>query len=126
MVKPEDVKAKTKKRRVMSNEFKIVKKRKRYTDIRRPDGSVVTYSYPPITAMKYAKEDYIQAKHDYGVRGDDIDTSPQDAPQSTLSFRHKLILARDDNTLAAHQGAGNKPKIDLFDLKTYQQKVMAI
>jgi hypothetical protein len=51
---------------------------------------------------------------------------PQDAPQSTLSFRHKLILARDTDTLVAHQGAGNEPKIDLFDLKTYNQQEMVI
>ena len=50
----------------------------------------------------------------------------QDAPQSTLTFRHKLILARDTDILAAHQGAGNAPKIDLFDLKTYNQQIMVM
>lgn len=50
----------------------------------------------------------------------------QDAPQSTPISRNALILARDDRTLAAHQGAKNEPKIDLFDLKTYNQVVLAI
>ena len=124
----------------MNKEFKIVKKRKGYTDIRCPDGSVVTYPYPPLTAMKYAKEDCIQAKHDYGIRDEvpvltahvspdiaawldpagglqkaglmKVNLDPQDAPGSDLTFRHKLILARDDNALAAHQDVGNEPKID--------------
>ena len=108
----------------MSNEFKIVKKRKGFTDIRWPDGDVVTYPYPPKTAMKYAKEDRIQGRHDYGIRDDNLDTSPQDAPGSTPMNRQALILARDDTTLAAHQGAGSERKIGLFE--EYQQGVMAI
>lgn len=48
----------------------------------------------------------------------------EDSQGSALSFRHKVILARDDNTLAAHQGAGNERKTGLFT--EYQQEVMAI
>jgi len=48
------------------------------------------------------------------------------APQSTLSFRHKLILKRDDDALAVHQGAKAEPKTELFDLREYRQEVMAI
>lgn len=57
-----------------------------------------------------------------GLMKADIDA--QDAQGSALSFRHKVILARDDNTLAAHQGAGNERKTGLFE--EYQQEVMAI
>ena len=45
----------------------------------------------------------------------------KDAQGSTLSFRHKLVLKRDDDALAAHQSAGNEPKTELFDLREYQQ-----
>ena len=49
------------------------------------------------------------------------DKNVEDAQGSTLSFRHKLILARDGRALAANQAPGNEPKTELFDLREMYQ-----
>ena len=54
------------------------------------------------------------------------DKNVEDAQGSTLSFRHKLILARDGRALAAHQGGKADRKTELFDLREYRQEVMEI
>ena len=53
-----------------------------------------------------------------------VKNGPETVQESSMSHRHRVILTRDDNVLAVHQGIRNEPKTDLFE--EYQQEVMAI
>jgi len=59
-----------------------------------------------------------------GLMKADIDA--QDAPQSTLSFRHKLILARDDRALAAIQAPAVFRPRETLALGNLEQGVMQL
>ena len=49
------------------------------------------------------------------------DKNVEDAPERPEISRHAVILFRDGRALAVHQGAGNEPKTELFDLREYRQ-----
>ena len=49
------------------------------------------------------------------------DKNVQDAPERPELSRHAIVLFRDGRALAAHQGAGNEPKTELFDLREMYQ-----
>ena len=48
-----------------------------------------------------------------------VENGSETVQESSMSHRHRIILARDDNALATHQAVRNRPKTGLFE--EYQQ-----